>query len=240
MEEQLLIAKEFEKSAESDVPNQLCQSRLTELELQQASDHYYSDDVQAMTCDAYIGAFGDAPKEPTTMEKSDIEAAEDVMPRQPLPDRPWWLSDIARARTEFRGVAVASAEDDAVWWLVLFCKQQPHEVTFLQLRRRATVLNCSSVDTSRNHNLNRREFDYLPPTIRDDTDMPDLGHALFVPVGLRYHGRVVASPHPAEPWDTFMSLTVCDEAAPRAQPKAHVRNQVVPIDKRKQFLLDNP
>ena len=124
-----------------------------------------------------------------------------------------WCADICRLREFFRETAIGVGKKDAPeLWMVLFAKQSPREVTFLQLRRRPTALDvrdrAAGVTTPA-----RRDYDWYPPVVRTENDFQDIDDsALWVHRNLKVVGLIVVSPHEAEFFAGFRNAACCKAA----------------------------
>ena len=232
-----LDADQAKRIAEADTPNHVGECRLTDQELTMACNYFDSSACKSLRVEEYLGAYGSAPKEPTTPERKCIDDIVDSLD-QGREKNTWWSRMISRNRDDFHCTAIGLEEDGELWWLVLFAKQQPFQTTFLQLRRRARVLDLTS---DARYTLNRREYDYLPPTIRDETNMPfgDEVQDLYVRTDGRFIGRVVCFPHRAEAFEMFLLFNAKHRTDVAAPPKQRAKRPRDPASREK-FLLDNP
>ena len=128
---------------------------------------------------------------------------------------------ICRAGAFFEGAPIATSEDSDTYWLYLFNKCSPHEVSFLQLRRRQQVLDLTDDNESSDrvvYSEDRREYEWFPPIVRCEEDMPFPQEVenIFVRKGIRFHGRVATAPHAPVLFEEVMA------SVPHADPKINL------------------
>ena len=124
-----------------------------------------------------IGVAG-SPAVPRPQEVDIFEAKVKEMLAQlpPSVSHPWWCKYVCPNRDRFHGVALAKVEDEdpEIWWLVLFCKQSPYQVTLLQLRRRPRQLCPRSEHNNEVFHGGAhgpKEFEYLPAIVKNEFEV---------------------------------------------------------------------
>ena len=96
-----LLREEEEREASKSLPNHVCQSRLTDAEMEKACQYFNDANVQSLRAQKHIGGFHDAPAEPKISEMDTIMNAVNRLERDLIPTTPWWCRDIARLRDAF-------------------------------------------------------------------------------------------------------------------------------------------
>jgi len=213
-----LHQKEAEAVKSNGVPNHIAQARLNDRELESACEFFDSPGCQKLRLEAGpLGAFGLAPSAPSQAEQGVLRAVEDGLPQVDEAEPPWWCRSICRIRDCFWETAIG-LEEEGEFWLVLFAKKNPHECTFLQLRPKMTEVDLSdgiALQREAPHQ-DRRQYEFLPPTICTEQDIPfpkDEDFDIFVRWDFRLHGKTAAAPHAPMAFERFLSM--------HAGPKPH-------------------
>ena len=118
------------------------------------------------------------------------------------PSAPWWCRPLCQHRSRCHGLALAKAEADPQhYYLMLFARQSPLQVNFLQLRPRPRVVDCSGDDLERVGDcvLSHMEFDYLPPVVLEEwqLDFAEDDDILCLQ-GVRFRGTYATCGHAPE------------------------------------------
>ena len=233
METQLRAIREQDRQAETarSVPNHIASVRFSDADLQHACEVYNSPAVQSLHLEAHFGAYGRGPTAPALHEQKQIEAEIDDDEAWGPAFRgevPWWCADIARHRDAFPCQAIGFEEDGLDWWLVLFCKQSPHQCTFLHLHQREVVLDLDNADAV---NMNHRVYDFFPPKVLTETEVPwpqgEEDPEIFVRSGVRARGLYMTTAHASMPFSYFMLIH-----AGRGRPSTGGRDKSAPPRKR--------
>ena len=149
-----------------------------------------------------------APGMPTDEQKQLFEDKCDRLPKDPLRPFPWWCSQVCPNRSFWKGRAMRSAgsSSGAAWYLILFCKQSPYQVTFLELRERRGVLGGEEDNVSRS--AEHREFDFFPLVIlvESEVDFADADADIMVLSDVRLVGRVALSCHAPQQFERLVLM----------------------------------
>ena len=219
--------------------------RLSEAELQAACDIFNSEEIQALRLEQHYGAFGRGPTVPLASEQKVIEdCAEGVNINPSRRGRvPEWCRQIARIREQFVGCAIGFAEEGHEWWLVLFCKANPHECNFLMLHEREQVVDLADPEQAAEPEA-RRTYDWFPPTTRTELDIPwpaqEPDPEIFVRCGVRARGLFMTSPHAAMPFDRFLLIHTMHHVSTPAAPAGEAGVKRLKKDIRQDLLDANP
>ena len=213
-------------------PNNVSEEPFTSEELDAAAEHYESEEVQQIRTAPHVGGFGDAPKAPDAEEQAIWNTTIESLPQAPEPDTPWWAREICRNRDKFRNCAISTSTDANVYWLCVIEKQQPHEATFLELRRLPLVLSMDAGDTGASRStgaiLHKQEYEFLPPVMKIEKEMDITNEdEIFVRTGLCFHTTCIVSLHDPVDFERFI-IDECGkhiniDAQPRAAPKRRPR-----------------
>ena len=166
-------------------------------------------------------------KVPPAAEAADVQVfLEAAGAGEEEPDKPWICRTLCRNRNILRDVAIGLTRDGN-FWQVLFAKEQPHEVTFLELRREPRIFRLEQ-EIEEDMQLDRRVYDYLnPPVIRTERDCP-FPHEdtdIFVR-SIRYRDGKVVAPSEAMFLELWLGRGAASQRAPRvprprrARPRA--------------------
>ena len=174
--------------------------------------------VQQLHLSKGVGAWGITPPKLSEVEERFLDAAMDGEEEVQF-EMSWLCNVIVRHQALFHEIAVGLAPDGD-YWLVLFAKELPRQVTFLELRRQPRVL---TVLAPRPEQLrpNRREYAYLGPTeIRTERDLPfPLEDADIYVRHVKLQGLRAVSPH--EPM--LLEVVVAGRAPNPARPERAAR-----------------
>ena len=214
-------------------------ARLSETELLQACSLFDSKEIKKLHVQTVTGLGAPVPEAPKP-DVQDLIEKRVAMLRQPVARKPWWCYFISRNRDTYRGCAIGLEPDGDIFWLLLYAKQNPHLTTFMQLRRRPTVLDLTN-DEDPDHE-ERRVYDYLrpEPIVRSQATAP-IPHQdceLFVRRDLRFKRETVVSPHRAETWESIAAFLEQNAGEEDAHPKTE--RPRVKKEGREQWLEDNP
>lgn len=228
----------------SGMPNHVLSARLSDVNLMSVCDVFDSPECQKLHLESHLWHFGPGPLPPSPSEQEVVRSAEKATARpDDSVEPPWWCRCICRLRDVFRGVAVG-AEENGDFWLLLYAKKSPYQATFLQLRGRPVELDLAhdAGNDASWASLSRREYEFLPPTVRVETDVPFPGeedHDIFVRTGLVFQGLVVVSPHSPLPLERFVAMHgSCSDKRPAAPSRP--RRAPVAASKRDALMQEFP
>lgn len=204
-----LVAEQRANDTEG-VRNHVGSARLSEQDVQAICDMLNTELYQSMELDE-SGTAGSAPAPPLPEQVKLFQqkASEMATPARSSP-LPWWCRIVCPHRVHFHGVALAKGQaDPPVYWLVLFAKQQPYQVTFLSLRPRPRILELSGEEEGlgqHDRSAEHVEFDYLPPVVREEWELGfDEGDDILCLAGIRMQGDYASTSHEPEPLENFMA-----------------------------------
>ena len=157
------------------------------------------------------------------------------------PSAPWWCRPLCQHRSRCHGLALAKAEADPQhYYLMLFARQSPLQVNFLQLRPRPRVVDCSGDDLERVGDcvLSHMEFDYLPPVVLEEwqLDFAEDDDILCLQ-GVRFRGTYAACGHAPEFFERAVAMLPPLGTGREQSQHNRVQPPKVPTDLRDALLL---
>ncbi len=164
-------------------------------------------------------------------------------------ERPWFCELICPHREQFHGVALGSADEGGnvlEWWLLLFAKQQPHEITFLRLAPRPRIIADDDVDViaeaiDRPPGWDHVEFDFMPPTFRYEHNIGfSDGDDVLCLHGITLHGLHAGTSHTAMEFERL--VVTLSAAAEDKTPRdgAAILRRPRPVDEMEAYLAAHP
>ena len=146
---------------------------------------------------------------------------------------PDWARPICFNRVLWRMTAVCAGDPEGpIAWLVTHAKQQPYEISFLQLRRQPKVLDLTDAGED-----DGSDFEIFPLKYACEESVPmDGSMELFVASGIFFHGERARCHSVFVPWADFISTH--PPAPPRSKPKEF--KPTVASDVRAQLLAEYP